>query len=239
MTPRLTGPRRGGRSFLVSVACHSARSFSFKALLSRPHSASTAPELRRQLRRVRAERDQLREELLNLEALYCRMVESRSLLFFEKEVRARARVCVCVHATALHPDERRSRRARIPRHLWCPHQHLTMELETLTQDLFEEANRMVAQEARLRSELQSSNARLSADLERVIKALEEDLTHHRDRVSPSGYDKDLLARPLVMAMASRIAAPLLYSGARWVACWPRATGGCRRSPRPWRRPGAR
>ena len=96
MTPRLTGPRRGGRSFLVSVACHSARSFSFKALLSRPHSASTAPELRRQLRRVRAERDQLREELLNLEALYCRMVESRSLLFFEKEVRARACVCVCV-----------------------------------------------------------------------------------------------------------------------------------------------
>jgi len=65
-----------------------------------------------------------------------------------------------------------------------------MELETLTQDLFEEANRMVAQEARLRSELQSSNARLSADLERVIKALEEDLTQHRDRVSPSGYDQE-------------------------------------------------
>jgi len=93
MTPRLTGTHRGICFFLV--ACHSARSFSFKALLSRPHSGSTVPELRRQLRRVRAERDQLREELLNLEALYCRMVESRSLLFFEKEVRAH------VHRTAV------------------------------------------------------------------------------------------------------------------------------------------
>jgi hypothetical protein len=40
----------------------------------------------RQLRRLRAERDQLRQELFSLEALYCAMVDSRSVLFFEKEV---------------------------------------------------------------------------------------------------------------------------------------------------------
>ena len=66
-------------------------------------------------------------------------------------------------------------------------QHLTLELETLTRDLFEEANRMVSHEARLRAELESSNQRLSADLETVIRTLEHELSLHRDRVSPAGY----------------------------------------------------
>jgi hypothetical protein len=66
-------------------------------------------------------------------------------------------------------------------------QHLMLELETLTRDLFEEANHMVANEARLRAQLEASNARLSAELAHAVAALQQDLSLHRDRLAPSGY----------------------------------------------------
>jgi len=48
---------------------------------------------------------------------------------------------------------------------------LNLELENLTRELFEEANQLVANEARLRAELQSSNQKLSREFQAALDSM--------------------------------------------------------------------
>ncbi len=62
---------------------------------------------------------------------------------------------------------------------------LMLELENLTQSLFEEANRMVSEEARLRNQLQTSNVKLTNALERTLGRLHDTLYAHWYHLSAS------------------------------------------------------
>lgn len=102
--------------------------------LFKKEGSSSFDQYELKITQLEAQNEYLKKEMESLQEKYTTMVDSRAILFFEKE-------------------------------------YLKLELETLTRDLFEEANKMVANESRLRAELQSSNQKLSQELENALESL--------------------------------------------------------------------